>query len=407
MGRLVAGAFGVMRHRNFRYYWFGFLVSNAGGWIQAVAQAWLVLELTNSPGWVGLVGFVRAFPLLTLSLIGGTVADRFPKRRILYITQTVQMSTALLLGALTYTGVVAVWHVILLSAITASAHAFDNPTRHSLLPRLVPKADLHQAISINAIAFNGAALFGPSLTGILVPLFGLAGSFFINAGTFLAVFIALFAMDFPAHEPPQRKQSLVADLREGVRFMWQDPVIMGLIAMAAFSSLVARPYVQFLPVFARNVLHGPIGLAGLLQSATALGTILFMLTVVSLGQITWKGRLLMGSGIGLGLSLIAFAWAGSIPLSLALLVLVGGFNMTWMTSIQTLLQENLPDAMRGRVMSAFTITALAMMPMGQGPMGLNMELLGPQWAVTIGGVLSTLFLCYVAFVRVKAIPRLP
>lgn len=402
------GTLRPMRSRNFRLFWTGFIISNAGAWIQSVAQGWLVYEISGSAAWLGAIGFVRAFPLIFLSLIGGTVADRFNKKHILYITQVVQTLTALTLGILTYAGVVQVWHVILLSTISAASQAFDQPCRQSLVPTLVEREDLHAAISLNAIAFNGAAVFGPSLTGILVPWVGLAGCFIINAVSFGAVFLALAFMEFPASAGrKQRSTSIMADLAEGLRYVYRQPVILALISMAAVTSFLARPYQQFITVFAKDVLHGTVGLAGIMQSAPALGTVIFMLAIASMGNIQWKGKLLMISGFGFAFALIAFAWTTNIYLALAILVISGGFNMTWQTTVNTLLQANVGDEMRGRVMSTFTITGLAMMPLGQGPMGFTVQTLGPQWALTLGSGLSLAFVIYMAYVKVRQVSHLP
>lgn len=401
------GTFRVMRHRNFALFWFGFLVSNAGAWIQSVAQGWLVYELSDSAVWLGAIGFVRAFPLILLAPLGGAVADRFSKRRILYMTQTVMMGAALALGTLTVLGRIQVWHVLLLSALSATAQAFDQPTRQSLIPRLVEKRDLHAAISLNAIAFNGAAVFGPSLAGVLVPLVGLAGCFYINAASFAAVFLALMLMTFPPHTGSQSRTSLWADLIEGLKFVAHDPIILGLISMAGVTSFFARTYQQFIPVYAKDVMAGGVGLAGLMQSAPSLGTIIFMLAVASMGEIQWKGKLLLGSGFGFCGALILFAWTRNPILALAVLVVVGGFNMTWQTTVNTLLQTNVSDEMRGRVMASYTVTALAMMPLGQGPMGVAIDQLGPSWALTLAAGISAVWMIYMAFIRVKAIVKLP
>jgi len=401
------GVLALMRHRNYMLYWLGFLISNAGAWIQSVAQGWLVYEISDSAAWLGTVGFVRAFPLIFLSLIGGTVADRFPKRRILYITQSVQLLSALILGTLTLLGHIQVWHVVLLSAVSAAAQAFDQPTRHALVPQMVPKSMLHSAISFNSIAFNGAALFGPSLTGVLVPLIGFAGCFYVNAASFAAVFIALALMDFPPHQAGERKQSMLQDLREGLSFIRHSPIILALISMAAVTSFFARPYQQFITVFARDVVHGDVGIAGLMQAAPALGTVTFMLAIVSAPDIQWKGKMLLGSGVLFSLGLVAFSWSTNLYLALALLVLVGGCAMTWQTTLNTLLQTNVEDHMRGRVMSAYTMTALAMMPLGQGPMGVAMDYLGPSLAVTLGALISLAWIVYMGLVRVREIRTLP
>jgi MFS family permease len=404
---LSGGTFRIMRQRNYALFWFGFLVSNAGSWIQSVAQGWLVYEISGSAVWLGAIGFIRAVPLILLSLVGGSVADRFPKRRILYLSQAVQMLTALILGWLTYTGTVQVWHVISLAALSASTQAFDQPTRHALVPSLVGKEDLHTAISLNAIAFNGAAVFGPSLTGILVPLVGLAGCFFINAASFASVFVALALMTFPPNNTERRMKGMTEDVVEGLRYVARRPVVLALLSMAAVMSFFARPYQQFITVFAKDVLHGDVGMAGLMQSAPALGTIIFMLLVASLGKIDWKGKMVVTAGIGFALSMIAFAWSRNAYLSLGLLVLVGGFNMTWQTTINTLLQTTSDEELRGRVMACYTITALGMQPLGQGPMGVTVASLGPSWALTLGAGIALLWVAYIAFARVTAVRTLP
>ncbi|HYF92684.1 MAG TPA: MFS transporter [Symbiobacteriaceae bacterium] len=407
MAVFLGETFRPMRHRNYLLYWVGFLVSNAGAWIQSMAQGWLVYELSGSAAWLGAIGFVRAVPLILLSLVGGATADRFPIKRILHVTQTVMMLNAVTLGTLVSLEVVQVWHVIALSAVTAAAQAFDNPARQALVPSLVEKADLHPAISLNAIAFNGAAVFGPSLAGVLVPIVGLAGCFYVNAASYGAVFLALALMHFPAHQPRIKRQSMGRDVLEGLRFIGTSPVILALTSMAALTSLLARPYQQFILVFAKDVLAGQIGLAGIMQASPALGTVIFMLSVASLGNIQYKGKLLVGAGLGFCIAMISFAWSGNIYLSILLLIITGGMNMTWQTTLNTLLQTNTPDAMRGRVMASYTITALGMMPLGQGPMGYTMERLGPQWALTLGAALSGLWIAYMALVRVRKVPQLP
>lgn len=407
MAALADSPFKAFRHRNFRLFWWGFIVSNAGAWIQSVAQGWLVYEISESAVWLGAIGFVRAFPLILLSLVGGTVADRFPKRRILFMTQALQLLSALLLGVLTATDLVQVWHVIALSSLSAVAQAFDQPARQSLVPSLVTKEDLSAAISLNAIAFNGAAAFGPSMTGMLVPWIGLAGCFFLNAATFGAVFVALALMEFPSDpNGDARRQSMMADMAEGLRFVAKSPVILALISMAAVNSFFARPFQQFITVFAADVHRGSVGLAGLMQAAPAVGTISFMLVIAALGDIRWKGKLLLCAGVGFNLSLMAFAWASNPYTALALLVIVGGFNMTYQTTTNTLLQANVSDGMRGRVMSTYTITALAMMPLGQGPMGWSVERFGPQVALTVGAVISLWWIAYMGLIRVRGVESL-
>lgn len=400
------GTFRAMRHRNFRVFWFGFLVSNAGAWIQSVAQGWLVYEISDNAVYLGLIGFIRAIPLIALSLVGGSFADRFDKRRLLFVTQSVMMLSSFVLGLVTLLEVVQVWHVFVLAAVSAGAQAFDQPARQSLVPTLVPKEDLYAAISINAIAFNGATVFGPSLTGVLVPLVGLAGCFFVNTVTFGAVFVALNLMEFPPMGAGRERKSMLSDIAEGFRFVRNSPVILALISMAAVNSFMARPYQQFITVFARDVLQGGVDIAGYLTAAPGIGTIIFSLTVASFGDLQHKGKILVGAGLLFGVALIAFAWSESFWLSLLALIMVGGLNTTYMTTTNTLLQGNVTDEMRGRLMSFFTITALAMMPLGQGPMGVSVEALGPRWALTVGALVSGGFILVMALF-VPRIRRLP
>jgi len=404
---LAEGPFRVLRHRNFRLFWFGFLFSNAGNWMQNVAQGWLVYQISGSAVWLGMIGITKAVPLILLAMLGGAVADRFDKRRTLFVTLTMNMGGSLLLGFLTLFGLIQVWHVLVISTVAACAQAFEQPTRQSLVPTLVDKKDLHAAISLNAIAFNGAAAFGPSLTGVLVPIIGLAGCFFVNTASFATIFFALLKMEFPpVLRSSTRVQSVRADVVEGVRYVLRSPVVLAIVSMAALNSFLARPYHQFLTVFAADVFAGDVGLAGLMQAAPSVGTILFMLVIASLHNVQFKGKLLVIAGVGFSLSLMAFAWAPERWSALLLLVLVGGFNMTFMTTANTLLQANVTDGMRGRVMAVYVITAMALMPLGQGPMGFSVDKLGPQGAVTLGAGLGLVWIIYMAF-RVKSVWRLP
>lgn len=403
----AAGAFAVLRYRNFRLLWAGLLVSNAGSWMQTVAQSWLVLELSNNPFYLGLIGFTRALPLVVLSLLGGTVADRLDRRRVLFVTQAVMTVQSLALWALTYTGYVRVWHVIALAAVNAAAQAFDQPARHALIPQLVPKEELLGALSLNAVAFNGASVFGPSLAGPVVATFGIAGCFLINAVSFAAIFLALLRMDgVAAGGAGGGQRSLLADLGAGLAYVRDTPVIQALLAMAALTSLTARPYVQFLSVFARDVLGTGVGGYGLLQAAPGLGTIFFSLWQARRGDRGDKGQRLLLAGVAFALALLFFAWSRRYWLSFTLLVVVGGMNTTFMTNTNTLIQQNTADGMRGRVISLYTMTALAMMPLGQMPMGAMVNAVGPVYALSVGAVAALLAVLLVT-VRVPRVLRLP
>ncbi|MCG0239228.1 MAG: MFS transporter [Firmicutes bacterium] len=405
----ASGGWGPLRHRNFRLLWSGLIVSNAGSWMQTVAQNWLVLELSRDPKlgavYLGLIGVARAIPMVLLSLLGGAAADRFDRRRVLFVTQGVMTLQSLTLAILSYTGVIQVWHVILLAAVNAAAFAFDQPARHSLMPDIVPKEDLLAALSLNAIAFNGSAVIGPSLAGPVVALVGIPGAFALNAVSYGAVFLALARMQVPRKQVT-RRGSVLADLGAGFRYVRDHPVLLGLLAMATVNSFLARPYMQFLSVFAREVLHQEVGGYGLLQAAPGLGTILFSLWMTRRGDRGEKGRVLVRSGIAFSCALAAFALSPWFPLSWALLVVVGGLNTTFMTHANTLIQQNTDPSVRGRVTSLYTLSALATMPLGQVPMSALISLLDPQRGVFILATLAGLGVWWLSR-RVPEVARLP
>lgn len=401
----ATGRSSPLRHRNFRLLWTGLLVSNAGNWMQMVAQNWLVLELSNNPFYLGLMGFARAVPLVILSLVGGAVADRLDRRRVLFFTQGIMTLQSVTLAALAYTGLVEVWHVILLSAVNAAAFAFDQPSRHSLMPDLVPREDLLAALSLNAIAFNGASVFGPSLAGPVVALVGIPGAFVINAVSYGAIVIALFLMQVPPRTVPPRR-GVWQELLAGLRYVRDHRVILGILGMGTVTSLFARPFNQFVSVFARDVLGQGVGGYGLLQSAPGLGTILFSLYMARRGDRGDKGRVLLWSGLAFTGFLVAFALSPWYPLSWLLLVILGGLNTTFMTHANTLIQENSDPAVRGRVISLYTLTALATMPLGQMPMGALVRAVGAPMAVSLLALVAGAGVWLIAR-RVPRVARLP
>lgn len=400
------GTLSVLGYRNFRLLWTGLIISNAGSWMQTVAQAWLILDLSNNPFYLGVIGFTRALPLILLSLVGGTVADRWDRRKVLFWTQTVMTLQSLSLWALTYTGLVQVWHVIALAAVQACALAFDGPARHSLMPELVPREALLSALSLNAVAFNGAAVFGPSLAGPAVAAFGISGCFLINTISFAAIFVALLMLkDLPVHAE-RRERGLWQDLTAGVAYVRDTPVIQALLVMAAAISLFARPYQQFLSVFARDVLGTGVGGYGLMQAAPGLGTVLFSLLQARRGDRGDKGRQLFKAVILSTVALVLFAWSRWFWLSLVLLTVVGGALTMYLTNTNTLIQQNTDENLRGRVVSLYTMTALAMMPLGQMPLGAMVSAIGPVWALTAGAALA-LGSVLLVMIRVPRVLRLP
>lgn len=373
--------------RDFRLLWFGMIVSNVGSWMQMIGQGWLVLQLTNSPFWLGMVAFARAVPVLAFSLFAGVVADRVDRRKLLLVTQSAAGLLALLLAVLTSTGVVRVWQIMAIAFVSATVMAFDNPTRQALVPDIVGRERLMNAVGLNSAAWNSAAVLGPSLAGVAVSAIGVAGCFYLNAISFLAVVWAVWVMRMRG-KARERRGSMWQSLGEGLGFIRRHRVIFALFLLAAIPSLLGRPYQSLMPVFARDVLGGGPRTYGALMSASGAGALVGALLTASLGTFRHKGLILLAATTTFGLTLIAFALSHLLWLSLALLVLVGGGATMYMGAANTLLQTNVPADFRGRIMSVYTLIAGGLMPLGGMLGGSAASLTGSvALVVTVGGAL--------------------
>ncbi len=379
--------FGALDVPVFRNYFLATIISNIGSWMQILAQGWLILELTNSPFYLGLVGLVRAVPTIALSLVGGVLADRFSRTRILMVTQTVMALSSLVIALLTVAGLITVWHILLISFISSVFFAVDNPTRQALVPDLVGRDRLASAIGLNSAAWNAAAIIGPSVAGVLIAVVSISGAFFLNAASYIPVLIAV-AMIPPLERRAHASHSMFRQLSEGLGYIRSDRAIWGILLLIAVPSIAARPYTQMMPVFARDILGlGATGF-GVLMAASGIGALAGALVVASLGSFSRRGWLLVLVTIALGVSLLAFSQSTWIVASLALVVIVGGTSTLMMSLANTLLQGIVPDAMRGRVMSVYTLIAGGLMPLGSMLLGSLGEAIGVPLAVGLGGVVT-------------------
>ena len=381
------GRFAALDIPAFRNYFIATVVSNIGSWMQIVAQGWLVLSLTDSPFYLGLVGLVRAVPTILLSLIGGVLADRFDRRRILIVTQSVAMISSILLAVLVMLDVVTVWHILTISFISSIFFAADNPTRQALVPDLVGKERLTSAIGLNSAAWNGAAVIGPSIAGILIAVVGVAGAFALNAASYLAVMGAVITMpELPRYSRTQR--SVAGQLADGMRYISGERAIWGILLLIAIPSLGARPYIQMMPVFARDILGlGATGY-GVLMAASGIGALIGALVVTSLGSSTRRGMILLAVTAGLGVTLIAFSSSQWLLPSLLLVVAVGGASTLMMSLANAVLQGLVPGEMRGRVMSVYSLIAAGFMPLGSMLLGSLGSVIGVPLAVGLGGAVT-------------------
>ncbi|MDQ3071551.1 MAG: MFS transporter [Acidobacteriota bacterium] len=359
----VSAAF---RHRDFRVIWWGALVSTIGTWMQKYAQSWLVLSLTGSTFYLGLDELLNQLPIILFTLIGGVIADRHDRRRLLVGSQLVQALSAFCLAVLVWTGRIEIWHVLALSFVSGCGQAFGGPAYQSLIPSLVPRKDMPNAIALNSIQFNLSRVLGPMLGTPVLLLAGAAGCFFLNGLSFFVVIAALVSLHI-VHTPQANPARIMEDLKGGLRYMRDEPALRMLTVLVFLSTFFALPLVTFLPVFARDILAGPSApetkLSGLM-AAQGLGAIGGALIVAGLGTFRRMGRTLLWVQIGFGGLIALFAITRSLPVSYFLLFIGGAAFMTVFSLSSSLVQLTVPDHLRGRVMSIFMLALR-----GGGPLG--------------------------------------
>jgi MFS family permease len=380
----TAGRYPALHHRNFTLIWSGLLVSNMGTWMQNVAQSWLIYKLTgNNALYLGLLGLSFAIPMIVGPPIGGAVADRVDRIKLLYITQSGALLLAALLAVLTWLNAVQPWQILLTTFAGALLLAFDNPTRQALIPELVPRSDLLNALSLNSATYTGAALVGPALAGLLLDIVGPGWLFMGNALSYLAVIGALTRMrDVP--KPERKPVSLRDALFGGFIYAWKEKLILSLLALSALAAIFGRSYQQLLPVFADDVWHSGSSGYGALLSAGGAGALVGAFGMSSIRNIRYQGRVLVISGLIFCVALAAFALSPWFWPGVALLVVVGVTSTVFTTMIATVIQLRVPGQLRGRVISLYAITLIGLPSLGALGVAAVAHALGatmqPGWA---------------------------
>jgi MFS family permease len=390
----------ALRHRDFRLLWVGLFVSAVGTWMQIVAQALLVLHLTGgSPLALGSVSLAQAAAFFLFAPVGGAIADRFDKRRLLIVTQSFLLLLAAGLGALTLLGLVRLWMVVATAFCSGAMLSFDQPARASLIPSLVPPADLMNAVSLQSIIFSGAATFGPALAGVMVATIGYAGNFFLNAASYMAVMVALVRLRHAVVGPARGvREPLWRSVRTTLATAARDRALPGIIAgYGALLFLGPSPAVM-LPIFALRVLHLSAAQMGFLFSAVGVGTILGGLTVASLGDFRYKGRLFLAAVLIWSGALGAFAASTAVWLSVGALLILGAAQNAAGATAVTLMQTRVPPQMRGRIMSLNTLLVMGVRPLGDFPAG---ALIGAMGGPLTAGVSAALTGIYGIFLAVR------
>jgi MFS family permease len=354
--------------------------------MQAIAQSWLVYRTTSSPFLLGLVGFAGQIPVLLVSPFAGVIADRLDRRSVLFVTQTVMMTSACVLATLTLTHAVQVWQIVCLAALSGTANAFDVPTRQSFTIEMVGRADLPRAITLNSIMFNGARLVGPAIAGLLVAAVGEGVCIALNGASYLGVLTGLYLMRIE-RQPPRAPSHPLTDLREGFAYVVTHRQMRTTLLLLASSSLFGTSYLTLMPVFARAILHGGSDALGFLMAAVGAGALMGALCVSRVPHALMP-RVPFAAAACFGLALIAFSQSTVFVLSLGLLV-PAGFGMMMMgISTNTLVQASVDDAMRGRVMAYYVMAFIGMVPISSLASGWLSHQIGAPMTLAIGGALT-------------------
>ncbi len=360
--------------------------------MQVVGQGWLVLQLTNSPLFLGLASSMAALPVLLLSPVGGVLADRFNKRKLIVVTQLLVMTFAFVLAALVLTGRIRYWQILTMAFCSGTVMALDAPSRQSFVIEMVGKQDLLNAIALNSSIFNTARIVGPAIAGIIIGAVGVGLCYLLNGLSFIPVIIGLLLMKGNFDPAGTATDSFVKNLADGMSYVRRDRRVLGLLSLVAAASIFIMPYVMLMPVFARDILKvGPRGY-GTLLAAAGTGALIGALTLATLGDFKRKGRLVLLGTAVFCIAAVSFTFSTSYHLSLFLLVFVGWGMVTQNASINSLLQTMVADSMRGRIMSLYTMTFLGMMPLGSLLAGFEATYLGAPWALRIGGVVVAIIL---------------
>jgi MFS family permease len=383
----IKHTFRALRHRNYKLYFTGQGISLTGTWMQQMAISWLTYRITNSVFMLGLVGFLGQIPSLFFMPFAGVFADRYSRHRILIITQALEMAQAFVLAALIMSGVVSIWHIIILTVFLGIVIAFDAPARHAFVVEMVSeKKDLSNAIALNSLVFNAARLIGPSIAGILVALMGEGMCFLINGVSYIAVIFALLNMSITPRMIKEKNKPIIQGLKEGISYTLNNPTIKAIMLITALISLVGMSYVVLMPVFAKDVLGGDSGTLGYLMGASGLGALLGALYLASRKSIKGLGRVSFFTANIFGIGIIAFSFSRVLWLSMLILVFTGFGMMAQMASNNTVLQTIVHDDKRGRVMSIFMVAFMGVVPFGSLLAGSMAHAFGAPHTLFILGI---------------------
>ena len=387
-------SFSALRHKNFRLFWFGQIISLTGTWVQNVARSWLVLQLANSPFILGLVAFIGSVPILLFSLLGGVFADRVNKRNLILFTQSSLTILAFILAGLVYFKLIKVWQILILEALSGLAFAFDAPGRQSFVKELVEREDLLNAVALNSFIFNLARMIGPAVSGLLITAVGVATCFFVNGLSFLPVIIGLLFIKTQSLSP--EKGSYTQDIKNAFSYILANKEILFLILMVGFLSVFGVSFLTLIPVYARDILKVGVKGYGAMMSAVGFGSLFGAAILAVQGKNLRRGKLVLLASFSFAILIILFSCQRVFLISLFLLFGLGLCTIMQNVTVNTVIQEVCPDHLRGRVMSFYVMMFMGMFPIGSLFAGAIAQRLGAPIATATGGIIILLWTLYVS-----------
>jgi MFS family permease len=395
-GRL-SRTFSALRYRDFRLLWIGAFLSTTGTWMQTIAQGWLVLDMTNSPFLLGVDGFLATGPMIVFSLFGGVIADRIERRKIMMLSQYLQMTFALILAALVWAGNAKVWHIFLLSFLTGSAQSISGPAYISLLPLLVKREDVPNAIAMNSMQFNLARVIGPIFAGATLAAWGPEVCFTVNGLSYFFVIIAVMLIRSPAIATSDNKAGWFDDMREGFRFVTNRPKLLKLTFLAFVGTFLGMPIITFLPVVAKSIFGLKANGYAWMMTTYGIGSVTGALLIAATAHAGKKGKMALEMQLAFACLLVGFAFSRSLPISLVISFFAGVCIVGVISLYSSLVQLTASDVMRGRVMSIFMLAFRGGMPLGN----LIAGYVAQRWSITValavnGAVLATVATFFIA-----------
>ncbi|NJD21263.1 MAG: MFS transporter [Melioribacter sp.] len=393
--------FAALKHRNYRLWFIGQIISLFGSWMQMTAQGFFIFELTHSPAFLGYVGFANGIPTWLFMVYGGVIADRFSRRNIMIVTQTIMMLLAFILAALTFTNIVEPWHILLLTFGLGVANAFDAPARQAFVNELVPRNDLLNAIALNSMMFHTAAAIGPAVAGITYAIFGPAWCFTINGISFLAVIYNLFIMKFQPTTKRVVNKSAIKELRDGLKYLKTQKIILLIMLVVSFSTLFGLSIATLFPDWAVKILHGNAATNGFLQTFRGIGAVLCSLFIASLSRFIVRGKILITGLISLPIFMVLFSLNSSFIISSLILVGVGASIIAINNLSNGLTQTLVSEEFRGRVMGVYSFSFFGFMPLGALWIGMLAEHFGSPTAILINSLILFIFVGVVWFYTPK------